>query len=102
MANDRVGVITALKDTALKLQNPTSPDDASLYLKLFKKCLDEKHFDGSELWLEDVESVTKMVSAEVETVQNGIPYLLVHFSYNDCSTLVMYFVSLQRVRFCHK
>lgn len=72
--NDRNGILTALKDTALKLQKSTSPDDASLYLKLFKKCLAEKHFDGSELWLEDVEAITKIVAGEAETVQNGITY----------------------------
>ncbi|KZC12883.1 Ras GTPase-activating-like protein IQGAP1 [Dufourea novaeangliae] len=73
--NDRNGIITALKDTALKLQKPTSPDDASLYLKLFKKCLAEKHFDGSELWLDDVETITKIVAAEAETVQNACTFL---------------------------
>lgn len=74
MENDRDGVITALKDTALMLQKHTSPDNASLYLKLFKNCLEEKHFDGSELWLEDVENVTKVVAAEAENVQNGITH----------------------------
>ncbi|XP_029050274.2 ras GTPase-activating-like protein IQGAP1 [Osmia bicornis bicornis] len=73
--NDRKGIITALKDTALKLQKPTSPEDASLYLKLFKKCLAEKHFDGSELWLEDVEAITKIVAAEAENVQNVCTFL---------------------------
>ncbi|XP_076245101.1 ras GTPase-activating-like protein IQGAP1 [Calliopsis andreniformis] len=73
--NDRNGIINALKDTALKLQKPTSPDNASLYLKLFKKCLTDKHFDGSELWLEDVEAVTKIVAAEAENVQNVCTFL---------------------------
>lgn len=73
--NDRNSVINALKDTALKLQTPTSPDNASLYLKLFKKCLTEKHFDGSELWLEDVEAVTKIVAQEAENVQKGMSHL---------------------------
>ncbi|XP_076668779.1 ras GTPase-activating-like protein IQGAP1 isoform X2 [Andrena cerasifolii] len=73
--NDRSGVINALKDTALKLQKPTSPDDASLYLRLFKKCLTEKHFDGSELWLEDVEAIAKTVATEAENVQNACTFL---------------------------
>ncbi|XP_076391557.1 ras GTPase-activating-like protein IQGAP1 isoform X1 [Megachile rotundata] len=73
--NDRDGIIIALKDTALKLQKFTSPEDASLYLKLFKKCLTEKHFDGSELWLEDVETITKIVAAESENVQNACTFL---------------------------
>ncbi|XP_054010124.1 ras GTPase-activating-like protein IQGAP1, partial [Hylaeus anthracinus] len=73
--NDRNELMTALKNTALKLQKPTSPDNASLYLKLFKKCLAEKHFDGSELWLEDVETITKVVAAEAETVQNACTFL---------------------------
>ncbi|XP_017888182.1 ras GTPase-activating-like protein IQGAP1 isoform X2 [Ceratina calcarata] len=73
--NDRTGILTALKDTALKLQKPISPENASLYLKLFKKCLEEKHNDGSELWLEDVENVTKTVAKEAETVQNLCTFL---------------------------
>ncbi|XP_043257073.1 ras GTPase-activating-like protein IQGAP1 [Colletes gigas] len=73
--NDRNAVITALRDTSLKLLKPTSPEDASLYLKLFKKCLAEKHLDGSELWLEDVEAVSKIVAAEAETVQHACTFL---------------------------
>ncbi|XP_033341426.2 ras GTPase-activating-like protein IQGAP1 [Megalopta genalis] len=75
MENDRNGILTALKDTALKLQKPTSPGDASLYLKLFKKCLTEKHSDGSELWFEDVEAITEIVATEAETVQNACTFL---------------------------
>ncbi|XP_006618095.1 ras GTPase-activating-like protein IQGAP1 isoform X1 [Apis dorsata] len=76
--NDRNNVIAALKDSALKLQKDTSatlPKDASLYLKLFKKCLKEKHSDGSELWLEDVENITRIVVSESENVQNVCTFL---------------------------
>ncbi|XP_016921594.2 ras GTPase-activating-like protein IQGAP1 isoform X1 [Apis cerana] len=76
--NNRNNVIAALKDNALKLQKDTSatlPKDASLYLKLFKKCLKEKHSDGSELWLEDVENITKIVVSESENVQNVCTFL---------------------------
>lgn len=80
--NDRNNVIAALNDSALKLQKDTSatlPKDASLYLKLFKKCLKEKHSDGSELWLEDVENITKIVVSESENVQNGIIHTFCSF-----------------------
>lgn len=69
--NDRNGIIAALKNPILKLQTPVSPEDVSLYLKLFKKRLEEKHIDGSELWLEDVENVTKVVNTESSNVKNG-------------------------------
>jgi hypothetical protein len=64
-------MMETLKQISLKLQKVTSPDDASLYLKLFKKCLVEKHSDGSELWLEDVEQITQIVVSEAESVQLG-------------------------------
>lgn len=64
-------MMEALKQISLKLETMTSPDDASLYLKLFKKCLCEKHSDGSELWLEDVEQITQIVISEAESVQLG-------------------------------
>ncbi|CAK9799762.1 Ras GTPase-activating-like protein IQGAP1 [Anthophora plagiata] len=73
--NDRNGVINALKNTSLKLRKPSSPEDASLYLKLFKKCLAEKHVDGSQLWLENVETITKIVAAEAENVQRACTFL---------------------------
>ncbi|XP_031782642.1 ras GTPase-activating-like protein IQGAP1 [Nasonia vitripennis] len=67
--NSHSDMMDALKQISLKLQIITSPDDASLYLKLFKKCLAEKHSDGSELWLEDVEQITQIVVSEAESVQ---------------------------------
>lgn len=70
--NDRNGIITALENSALKLEKPILSADASLYLKLFKKCLEEKHSDGSELWLEDVENITKIVASESMNIQRGI------------------------------
>ncbi|XP_050481598.1 ras GTPase-activating-like protein IQGAP1 isoform X1 [Bombus huntii] len=73
--NDRNGIIAALKNSILKLQTPVSPEDVSLYLKLFKKCLEEKHIDGSELWLEDVENVTKVVNTESSNVKNVCKFL---------------------------
>lgn len=69
--NCRMGVLQALKQTDLKIERKISPADATLYLKLFKKCLEENHADGSELWLNDVEEVTKTVELEVVDVQNG-------------------------------
>lgn len=69
--NSRSHMMEALKQISLKLQKTTSPEDASLYLKLFKKCLAEKHSDGSELWLEDVEQITQVVVSEAESAQLG-------------------------------
>ena len=77
--NDRNSIIATLKNSALKLEKPILLTDASLYLKLFKTCLEEKHNDGSELWLEDVENITKIVASESMNVQRGI--MCSHFVY---------------------
>ena len=69
--NNRKGVVTALQATSLKLKKPVSLADTSLYMKLFKKCLSEKHSDGSELWLEDIEEVAERVASEAKDVQSG-------------------------------
>lgn len=101
--NDRSGVINALKDTALKLQKPTSPDDGSLYLLLFKKCLAEKHFDGSELWLEDVEAIARTIATEAENVQNGMSRLYLRvYSIESKLFWQSIVVSSQRAPFCRK
>lgn len=69
--NKRGEVMKALQATSLKLNKPVSLADTSLYLKLFKKCLSEKHSDGSELWLEDIHEVTEKVASEAKDVQSG-------------------------------
>lgn len=70
-------MMEALKCITTKLQKTTSPDDASLYLKLFKNCLSDKHSDGSELWLEDVEQITQTVLSESESAQLGKIYIAI-------------------------
>lgn len=64
-------MMEALMKISAKLKKSTSLEDAGLYIKLFKKCLAEKHSDGSELWLEDVEEISKIVISESENVQLG-------------------------------
>ncbi|XP_048514358.1 ras GTPase-activating-like protein IQGAP1 isoform X2 [Athalia rosae] len=73
--DSRALVINALRDPLLKLKEPISPADASLYLKLFKKCLVENHSDGSELWLEDINDIAQTVVKEVEQVQAACTFL---------------------------
>ena len=70
--SSRAEMMKALKEISATLQKPTSPNDTSLYLKLFKKCLEENHSDGSELWLEDVEQIADIVTSESESVQIGM------------------------------
>lgn len=91
----------ALKQISEKLKKSTSPDDAGLYLKLFKKCLTEKHSDGSELWLEDVEQISEIVISESENVQLGnkkcscnVPIYLCNSIY-----LLKHFLILNNVNF---
>ncbi|XP_058789628.1 ras GTPase-activating-like protein IQGAP1 isoform X2 [Phymastichus coffea] len=69
--NSRSEMMEALEHITIKLEKSTSPDDASLYLKLFTKRLTEKHSDGSELWLEDVEQILQTVLDESESVQHA-------------------------------
>ncbi|XP_033210310.1 ras GTPase-activating-like protein IQGAP1 isoform X3 [Belonocnema kinseyi] len=73
--NKRGEVMEALQATSLKLNKPVSLADTSLYLKLFKKCLFEKHSDGSELWLEDIHEVTEKVANEAQDVQSACTLL---------------------------
>ncbi|XP_012270076.1 ras GTPase-activating-like protein IQGAP1 [Orussus abietinus] len=75
MENNRLNIVEILKDPSLKLCDPISSVDASLYLKLFKNCLTENHSDGSELWLEDVEGVTQTVAHESTEVQAACTFL---------------------------
>lgn len=69
--NNRDEMMSILQSSLLTLKKPVSFSDTSLYLKLFKKCLEEKHSDGSELWLEDIEQVTNTVAIEAKNVQSG-------------------------------
>ena len=69
LEHSRSGVMSALMNESLKLIPSASSADASLYMKLFEKCLKEKHSDGSELWLEDVENIVRFVTDEVEQVK---------------------------------
>ncbi|XP_015122620.1 ras GTPase-activating-like protein IQGAP1 [Diachasma alloeum] len=69
--NNRSGVMEALTNPSLKLKTPISRVDASLYLVLFKRCLNENHRDGSELWLDDIENVAQAVAAEAQQVQHA-------------------------------
>ncbi|XP_046426455.1 ras GTPase-activating-like protein IQGAP1 [Neodiprion fabricii] len=73
--NSRAGIINTLQNPLLKLRQPIPPADSSLYLKLFKKALDENHPDGSGLWLEDVNNVAQIVYDEVEEVQAACTFL---------------------------
>ncbi|XP_063995334.1 ras GTPase-activating-like protein IQGAP1 [Diachasmimorpha longicaudata] len=69
--NNRKGVIESLTNPSLKLNTPISRADATLYLVLFKRCLDDNHRDGSQLWLEDIENVAQAVVSEVAHVKHA-------------------------------
>lgn len=67
--NNRFSLMKALNSPQLRMNNSVSANDATLYLTLFHNCLDDKHSDGSELWLEDIERVSEIVAEEVEDVK---------------------------------
>lgn len=70
----------ALRMITAKFDIPTFPYDASLYLKLFKKRLLEKESDGSELWLDDVKTIAKIVTSEIEEIQESMSHSQNFFS----------------------
>ncbi|XP_057324303.1 ras GTPase-activating-like protein IQGAP1 [Microplitis mediator] len=70
LENNKTDIIAALKNNLLDPTIPIMEDDAILYLRLFKQCLDEINDERSELWLEDVDFVSKIVVEEVTHVQN--------------------------------
>lgn len=70
-SNNRDEMMRILQSSLLRLKRQVSFSDTSLYLNLFTKCLEEKHSDGSELWLEDVEEITDTVAKEAKNVQSG-------------------------------
>ncbi|XP_018395983.1 PREDICTED: ras GTPase-activating-like protein IQGAP1 [Cyphomyrmex costatus] len=74
-ANDRENTMKALKMIAAKFDIPTYTHDALFYLKLLKKRLFEKKFDGSELWLDDVKAIAKTAASEIEEMQEMIAFL---------------------------
>ncbi|KAL6266711.1 hypothetical protein P5V15_003547 [Pogonomyrmex californicus] len=73
--NDYDSMMKALKTITAKFDIPTYPYDAEFYLQLFKKRLLEKDSDGSELWLDDVKTVAKTVTSELEEIQETILFL---------------------------
>lgn len=70
--NDRDSLTKALETISAKLNIHTSSHDMVLYLKLFKKRLIEKQSDESELWLNDIESIAKMVKSEVSNIEHSM------------------------------
>lgn len=74
-SNNRDEMMRILQSSLLRLKRQVSFSDTSLYLNLFTKCLEEKHSDGSELWLEDVEEITDTVAKEAKNVQSACALL---------------------------
>jgi len=61
----------ALEMITDKYNIPKFSHDPFLYLNRLKKRLIEKKFDGSELWLDDIETVAKTVASEMEQIENS-------------------------------
>lgn len=65
----------ALEIITDKYDIPKFSHDPFLYLNKFKKRLIEKESDGSELWLDDIETVAKTVVSETnqqEQIKNSM------------------------------
>lgn len=75
-ANDHETMMRALEIITDKYDIPKFSHDALLYLKMFKKCLIEKESDGSELWLDDIKSIAKAVTSEMEKIENSTSELI--------------------------
>ncbi|XP_011877026.1 PREDICTED: ras GTPase-activating-like protein IQGAP1 [Vollenhovia emeryi] len=74
-ANDHEGTMKAVKIITEKFDIPIYRYDAPFYLKLLKKRLLEKESDESELWLDDVKTIAKKVSLEIQEMQGMIMFL---------------------------
>lgn len=71
MTNDYETMMRALEIITDKYNIPKVSHNALLYLKMFKKRLIEKDSDGSELWLDDIKTVAKTVTSEIEKIENS-------------------------------
>lgn len=79
--NDHERMMKALKIITMKFDIPIYPYDAPFYLKLLKKRLLEKQSDGSELWLDDVKTIAKTVTSEINEMQESMSHI---FKYVFC------------------
>ncbi|XP_071553686.1 ras GTPase-activating-like protein IQGAP1 [Temnothorax nylanderi] len=86
--NDHEGMMKALKMITEKFDIPIYPYDAPFYLKLLKKRLLEKESDGSELWLDDVKTVAKTVTSEIEEMQEMVVFLCDINTYVENDSLI--------------
>lgn len=75
LTNNRERVMTALESNLLNLKTPTSSNDISLYLKMLKERQEQKNFEGSELWLEDIEDIAQQVAEEAQQVKRACQIL---------------------------
>lgn len=73
-ANDHENMMRALEMVTEKFGIPTFPKDAPLYLQLFKKRLIEKESDESGLWLDDVETIAKTITLEIEKIEESMSH----------------------------
>ncbi|XP_023246515.1 ras GTPase-activating-like protein IQGAP1 [Copidosoma floridanum] len=89
--NNKVEMLQALEEINVKSDKSTSLMDSSLYMKLFRQCLIDKHSDGSELWLEDVEDIVKTVLLEkshIERMCSILHYVNASIEKNDVSLMI--------------
>nr|XP_050869767.1 ras GTPase-activating-like protein IQGAP1 isoform X2 [Vespula vulgaris] len=92
MVEDNPYTVTeALTKLQLKLYWYITPKDPLFVYKLLKKCLLEKHSDGSELWLDDVENVLSILSKESEKAKLMCDFL-VKFNNNLDEKNLEYFI----------
>ncbi|RLU14769.1 hypothetical protein DMN91_012656 [Ooceraea biroi] len=73
--DDCKNMMKALKVITARVNIPVFSYDTPLYLKLLKKRLGEKKFEGSELWLDDVETIAKTAKSEIEKIKETIVLL---------------------------
>ncbi|XP_011265580.1 ras GTPase-activating-like protein IQGAP1 [Camponotus floridanus] len=74
-ANDHETMMRALEMITDKCNIPKFSHDPFLCLNRLKKRLIEKKSDGSELWLDDIETVAKTVASEMEQIENMTKFL---------------------------
>jgi hypothetical protein len=73
--------MTALKAITERVNIHIFLYDAPLYLSLFKKRLAEKEFDGSELWLDDIQVIADTVKSEIEKIKESMLCIILNAYY---------------------
>ncbi|KAH0952189.1 hypothetical protein HN011_000264 [Eciton burchellii] len=97
--DDYETMMTALKAITERVNIHIFLYDAPLYLSLFKKRLAEKEFDGSELWLDDIQVIADTVKSEIEKIKEMVVFLYDINMYVENDDMMQTFNCIKMINF---